>query len=352
MPGLVHKTSRKAGKPPGTLVFIGRRMQETVKMHVTDYTPSRIIDRDAKKVGECFPYMKKPTTTWINVTGVHDTEIIEKLGKCFGLHSLTMEDILNTGQRPKVDDFDKYLFIVLKMIRMEGKEIEIEQVSIVLGRGFVISFQEREGDVFNQIRERIKKKGSRFRKLGNDYLAYALMDAVVDNYFSVLENIGERIESMEEELVGNPNPKTLNEIHKLKRELIFLRKSVWPLREVISTIQRGDSKLFEKKTQMYLRDVYDHTIQVIDTIETFRDMVSGMLDIYLSSVSNRMNEVMKVLTIFASIFIPLTFVAGIYGMNFRYMPELDWEWGYPIVWLVIIMMSSTMLIYFRRKGWL
>ncbi len=352
MLGLVHKISKKSGKPPGTLVFIGKRMQESVKVHVTDYTPSRIIDRDAKKVEECFPYMKKPTTTWINVTGVHDTEVIEKLGKCFGLHSLTMEDILNTGQRPKVEEFEKYLFIVLKMIRMEAGGVEIEQVSIVLGKGFVISFQEREGDVFNQIRERIKKKGSRFRKLGNDYLAYALMDAVVDNYFSVLENIGERIESMEEELIGNPDPNTLNEIHRLKRELIFLRKSVWPLREVISTIQRGDSRLFGKRTQIYLRDVYDHTIQVIDTIETFRDMVSGMLDIYLSSVSNRMNEVMKVLTIFASIFIPLTFVAGIYGMNFRFMPELEWEWGYPMVWLVIILMSSSMLIYFRRKGWL
>ncbi len=352
MPRFIHKISKKSGKPPGTLVFVGKRKQETVKMHVTDYTPTKITERDAKKVEECFPYMKKPTTTWINVTGVHDTEIIERLGKCFGLHPLTMEDILNTGQRPKVEEFDKYLFIVLKMIRMESSEVEIEQLSIVLGRGFVISFQEREGDVFNQIRERINKKGSRFRKLGNDYLAYALMDAVVDNYFSVLENIGERIESMEEKLIGNPDPKTLNEIHKLKRELIFLRKSVWPLREVISTIQRGDSRLFGKKTQMYLRDVYDHTIQVIDTIETYRDMVSGMLDIYLSSVSNRMNEVMKVLTIFASIFIPLTFVAGLYGMNFKYMPELDWEFGYPMVWLVIILMSSTMLIYFRRKGWL
>jgi len=351
---LVQKVSKKAGKPPGALVFIGKKKQEKVKIHLMDYTASTFTEKDAKSVEECFTYMKKPTTTWINVSGIHDEDVVEKLGKRFGLHPLVLEDILNTGQRPKAEDFDKYMFIVLKMIYYNGgtNGIEIEQVSIVLGKGFVISFQEREGDVFNQIRERIRKKGGRFRSLGNDYLAYALMDAIVDNYFSVLENMGERIESIEDELVDNPNPKTLAEIHKLKRELIFLRRSVWPLRDVINNIQRGDSKLFTKKTQIYLRDVYDHAIRVSETIETFRDMVSGMLDIYLSSMSNRMNEVMKVLTIFAAIFIPLTFIAGIYGMNFRFMPELEWEWGYPMVWTIILLVSFTMLYYFRRKGWL
>jgi len=354
MSRLIKSAARKAGKPPGTLDFIGKKKQEKTKIHMIDYTKTKITENEVKRVEECYPMMKRPTTTWINVSGIHDVETIEKLGKSFNLHSLVLEDILNTNQRPKAEDFDRYMFIVMKMIKWKGDsgELDIEQVSLVVGKGFVISFQEKEGDVFDPIRQRIKKKGSRFRKMGNDYLAYALVDAVVDNYFSVLESIGEKIEEMEEELVGRPDPKILNEIHKLKRELIYLRKSVWPLREVIGSIQRTDSGLFGKASQMYLRDVYDHTIQVIDTIETFRDMVSGMLDMYLSSVSNRMNEVMKVLTIFASIFIPLTFVAGIYGMNFTHMPELDWEWGYPMVWIVIILMSATMLTFFRRRGWI
>lgn len=346
------KVSTKAGKPPGTIVFIGKKRQETPGIKVIDYNQQRITEKEAKTPEECFSYMKKPTSTWINVTGVHDTSVIEKLGRFFGIHPLTMEDMVNTNQRPKMEDYDEYLFLVLRMISYENDNLETEQVSIALGKRFLISFQEREGDVFNSLRERIRKGGTKIRKMGNDFLAYSIMDSIVDSYFSSLEAIGERIESMEEVLMKSPGPDVLKEIHKLKRELIILRKSVWPLREVISSLQRTESSLMGKQMGMYLRDLYDHTIQVIDTIETYRDMVSGMLDIYLSSVSNRMNEVMKVLTIFASIFIPLTFVAGIYGMNFRYMPELEWEWGYPMVWLVITGMIITMLAYFRRKGWL
>jgi len=261
---------------------------------------------------------------------------------------------MNTGQRPKMEDFGDYLFIVLKMLHYDEEEDETktEQVSLILSSKFVISFQENEGDVFDSVRDRIRSDRGRIRKMGVDYLAYSLIDAIVDNYFMVLEKIGEKIEDIEDEMVKNPTPEVLHTIHRLKRELIFLRKSVWPLREVISRLERWESPLIDKSIDIYLRDVYDHTIQVIDALETFRDMLSGMLDIYLSSVSNRMNEVMKVLTIIATIFIPLTLVAGIYGMNFKYMPELDWFWGYPMVYMIMLAIGVVMLIYFRKKKWL
>lgn len=265
-----------------------------------------------------------------------------------------MEDIANTGQRPKIEDFVDYIFVVLKMLDYDEKESEItvEQLSLILGPSWAISFQENVGDVFDPIRERIRGDQGRIRKMGSDYLVYALIDAVVDNYFIALERIGEKIEDIEDELVANPVPETLRAIHNLKRQMIVLRKSVWPLREVISRLERWESKLISKSTDIYLRDVYDHTIQVIDAIETYRDMLSGMLDIYLSSVSNRMNEVMKVLTIIATIFIPLTLVAGIYGMNFNYMPELKLSWGYPLVLSIMLAIGIVMLLYFRKKKWL
>jgi len=288
------------------------------------------------------------------VDGIHQVEVLELLGECFGLHPLVLEDILNTDQRPKMEDFSEYIFVVLKTFSYndQSDEVEPEQISLILGPSLVLSFQERAGDVFDPIRERIRNGKGRIRRMGADYLAYALLDSIVDHYFIVLEQVGEDVEFLEEELVTNPTPETLQTIHNLKREMIFLRKSVWPLREVIGALERGESSLIKESTGIYLRDVYDHTIQVIDTIETFRDMISGMLDIYLSSVSNRMNEVMKVLTIIATIFIPLTLVAGIYGMNFQYMPELGWRWGYPIVWLVMLVIGAVMLVYFRRKKWL
>ena len=236
----------------------------------------------------------------------------------------------------------------------DGKENEAksEQISIIFGADFVISFQEKEGDVFDAIRERLRSNKGRIRKLGTDYLAYSLIDAIVDNYFTILENLGEAIEEIEDRLVTNPTSETLQTIHDLKREMIFLRKSVWPLREVINRLERSESALINKSTFVYLRDVYDHTIQVMDAVETFRDMLSGMLDIYLSSVSNRMNEVMKVLTVIATIFIPLTFVAGIYGMNFRYMPELGQTWSYPAVLILMLVVALLMVVYFRRKKWI
>ena len=253
-----------------------------------------------------------------------------------------------------MEEYEGYIFLITKMLSYDEVEdkLRTEQFSLILGPNYIITFQEEVGDVFEMVRERLRKGKGRIRKLPPDYLAYALIDAVVDHYFLVLEKIGERVESLEEELVTNPNPETLQTIHHLKRELIFLRKSVWPMRELIGGLERGESSLVGEKTTVFLRDVYDHTIQVIDTVETLRDIVSGMLDVYLSSLSNKMNEVMKVLTIIATIFIPLTFIAGIYGMNFEFMPELKWHWGYPIVWVIIIAIAVIMLFYFRRKRWL
>ena len=354
MPRLIKKRSKKAGLSPGTLIHIGEKRAEKTRIRIIEYDEKIFHEREVAKMEECFPLKDAPNLTWINIDGIHQVEIIETLGKHFGLHPLLQEDILNTDQRPKVEDHDEHLFIVLKMLHYDDKEKEvtIEQVSIILGPQFVISLHEGDSDIFNLIRERIKNKIGRHRKMGADYLAYTLMDAIVDHYFIVLEKLGERIELIEEALVAKPTQETIREIHKLKRELIFLRKSVWPLREVVNTLEREEPPLIQVSVAPYLRDVYDHTIQVIETIETFRDMVSGMLGIYLSSVSNKMNEVMKVLTVIATIFIPLTFIVGVYGMNFKYMPELEWSWGYFAIWGVIVVVALGMLTYFGKKKWL
>jgi len=268
------------------------------------------------------------------------------------LHHLVLDDIVSVKQRPKIEDYDKYLFCVLKMIYYSKQKLRTEQISIVLGNGYVISFQEKEGDVFDDVRNRIGTEKSKIRKNGADYLMYSLMDSIIDNYFLVLENIGEKIEKIESVLLLRPSPDTLSQIYSLKRTLIYLRKSVWPLREVINKILRDENKLIKQETKIYYRDLYDHTIQVIDTIESYRDMSAGMLDIYLSSLSNKMNEVMKVLTIIATIFIPLTFLAGVYGMNFKYMPELNNQFSYPIIWGIMILVAVIMVYYFRRKKWI
>lgn len=354
MSNKIKKRSKKAGLSPGTLVHIGEKKTEKPKITIIDYDEAHFQEKEAKNVEECFPFKETPTVTWINVGGIHQVDIIKSLGDRFGMHPLILEDIVNTDQRPKMEDFENYIYIVLKMLEYneKGGEILTEQMSIIVGSNFVISFQEKEGDIFNPIRERIRNGKGRIRKMGSDYLAYALLDSIVDNYFLILEKLGEKIELLEEELISNPKPKTLQLIHYLKREMIFLRKSVWPLREVISNLERNESVLIKESTGIYLRDVYDHTIQVIDTIETFRDMLSGMLDIYLSSISNKMNEIMKVLTIIATLFIPLTFITGIYGMNFVYMPGLEWPLGFHTATLVMLAIGFLMLAYFWKKKWL
>ncbi|UCH33649.1 MAG: magnesium/cobalt transporter CorA [Armatimonadota bacterium] len=346
--------SSKVGLPPGTPVHIGEKKAERARLTVTDYDETATAERELAALDQCFALTGVPGVTWISVVGVHDVAVLQQIGDCFQVHPLVIEDISNTEQRPKLEDYQDYLFIVLKALDSPTDEGEVnaEQVSLIVGPNFVISFEERDSGLFDPVRERVRNGRGRLRKAGADYLAYALMDAIVDRYFVVLETIGEKVEDIEEELVTNPTTATLHTIHHLKREMILLRRSVWPLREVISGLSRGESHLIRDTTGVYLRDVHDHTIEVIDTIEALRDMVSGMLDIYLSSVSNRMNEIMKVLTIIATIFIPLTFLAGIYGMNFRYMPELAWHWGYPGLLAIMALAGGAMILYFRRRSWL
>ena len=349
----IKKISQKAGKAPGTLVHIGEQKTDKPRITVLDYDDVQLREKQLESIEEVFPLKDSPTTTWLNIDGIHDMELIEKIGVHFNIHPLILEDIVNSGQRPKTDDFDAYNYFVLKMLYLDQQsdEVRSEQVSLVLGNNYLISFQETEDDVFAQVRERIRKGKRRIRKNGCDYLAYALIDAVVDHYFVILESIGATMESLEEDLLTEPTQETLQSIHELKRELIYMRKQVWPLREMINTVLRGELSLVREETIMFFKDVYDHTIQIIDTIESYRDVLSGMLDLYLSTISNRMNEVMKVLTIIATIFIPVTFVAGIYGMNFKYMPELEWKWGYLAVWGIIVTIVLVMIGYFRRKKW-
>jgi len=342
------------GHPPGSLIADEAEPPKPLNLTLIQYGPEiPVKESQLKNLNNDLPFKENVPVSWLNIDGSHQIKILEELGAKLDIHPLILEDIHNTNQRPKLEDYARYLFLELNMLSWdeEQSQVEAEQISLLLGKTYLITFQESEKDVFDAVRKRIREGKSRLTNGGPDYLAYSLLDAVVDHYFIVLENIGEQIEFLEDELVKDPDPDTLHAIHDLKRELIFLRKSVWPLREVISALERGDSHLFQQSTLAYLRDVYDHVIQIIDTVETFREMASGMLDIYLSSVSNRMNEVMKVLTMIATVFIPLSFIVGLYGMNFQYMPELDWKWGYFMVWGVIIAVVVGMVIYFRRKKW-
>ena len=351
---LIRRSSQTAGLPPGSLEYVGEQRQEPPKLTIVNYDAERVEEREVPKLEECLPFKDSPTVTWINVAGIHRPELIEQLGACHGVHPLLLEDILNTEQRPKFEGSGDYLFVVLKALKLdpEAKQLAAEQVSLLLIPNGVISFQETGEDLFEAVTARIRNDRGRIRKAGADHLACALLDAVVDKYFAVLEQLAKHIEDLENELVDSPTSKTLHAIYKVKRELIFLRRSVWPLREVLSGLARGESALIEEATLPYFRDVHDHTIYVVDTTESFRDIISGMHETYLSTISNRMNEVMKVLTIIATIFIPLTFIAGIYGMNFEYMPELKWHWTYPVVWAVMAVVALSMLVYFRRKRWL
>ncbi len=350
---LFYKKARKSGLPPGTLVHVGEKKIEKTRITVLNFDEERFEEKEEASVEACFPYRDRSTVSWINIDGLHDVALIQKLGQHFGIHPLTLEDIVDTEQRPKLEDMGDYLFIILEMMLFNKAEnrMEAEQVSLVVSRNVVISFQEKTGDVFEGVRERIRNAKGRIRSMGQDYLAYALMDAIVDNYFIVLEDVGDQIESLEDEVMTHPTTETMQMLQKVKRRLLFLRKSIWPLREVIGGLERGESKLIMKKTHPYFRDIYDHTIQVVEMVETMRDMNSGMFDMYLSSISNRMNEVMKVLTIIATIFIPLTFIAGIYGMNFEFMPELKWRFGYFTVWGVMILLLIGMMFFFKKKKW-
>jgi magnesium transporter len=325
-----------------------------VRLTVFDYDAEHCAEISPKTIEECLGFRDTPTTTWINVDGVHQVDLVERLATHYQVHPVVLAGIVNTAQRPKVEDMGNYLFITVKMLRYDeaAKQVEAEHVSLIVGPRYVLSFQERPGDVFEVVRERLRTGTGRVRKEGADYLAYALIDLIVDAYFTILERLGERVESLEQRLVSRPEAASLRELNALKREMIYLRKTVWPVREVAAGLERGESPLIAASTRPYLRDLYDHAIHVIDTVETFRDMLSGMLDLYLSSASNRMNEIMKVLTIIATLFIPLTFLAGVYGMNFKYMPELDRWWAYPAVLGIMLACAAAMVAFFRRRGWL
>lgn len=353
MARLMRRIQKSAAVPPGTVEYVGEKRAEKVRITVFDFEESRVDEKELATVEECLPYRDTPRVSWINIDGLHDAQNLEKLGAHFGLHPLVLEDIVTTHQRPKVEDHQDYLYIVVKMLEYpEGAaHVSADQISIILGRNFVLSFQEREGDVWDPVRERIRKGAGRIRSAGSDYLAYRLIDAIVDNYFVVLEKIGDEIESLTDEVSEEPSRATLRRIHELRSETIFLRKLIWPMREVAGVLERAESALIKKPTVVYLRDVYDHTVQLIEAMESYRDLISGMHDLYLSTVSNRLNAVMKILTIFATIFAPLTFLAGIYGMNFKYFPEIGWKLGYPLFWLVAVVLSVTMMAVFRRKGW-
>lgn len=350
----IKTAAMKKGLHPGTLIHVGERKVENVRMTVIDYDRDMFVEREYKIVDECLEYADRDTVTWINVNGLHDTGIINRIGEHFGIHSLVLEDILDTDKRPELDDYVDYIFIILKMILVDKEtgRIDAEQVSMLLCRNTVISFQEGEGDVFETIRERIRTGKGRIRGAGADYLFYALTDAVVDNYFVALEEIGELIENIEDELLENPSGETLRDIYELKRELVLLRKYTFPLRELVHKFQISESPLIDANTKLYIRDLYDHAMQIMDTTDSYRDMIAGMLETYLSLASNRMNEVMKVLTVMATIFIPLTFIAGVYGMNFENMPELRHRLGYPGVMLLMLIVGLGMVYYFRRRKWI
>ncbi len=354
MPKSLSYASEKSGLPPGSLVHVGEVHKHEHKITVIDFNKTTLTQRTIKTIDELLPYKTTDTVTWVIIDGLKDVSIIDAIGQYFDIHALVLEDILNTHQRPKFEEFDDYLYIVIKALSLEADQfnVQYEQVSLLLLDKFVFTFKEKPDAIFDPIFSRLNNDKSHVRNLGTDYLVYVIMDAIVDEYFSLQDTFDELIESVEDDLLTNPSALTLNTIQKIKRELIFLRRSVSPMRELLASIQRSESPLLNDKTKRYFGDIYDHVIRVTEAMESYRDLITGMLDIYLSSVSNKMNETMKVLTVFASIFIPLTFIAGVYGMNFEYMPELKWRWGYPVLWLVFISVSVFLLKFFKKKNWL
>lgn len=360
--GTKKGTRKPPGQVPGTAIHTGIRRLDEVLLTVHDFDEEHFNSIPIQKIEKSEPYLDNPSKTWIQVRGLHDIDKLRPIWEYFSLHPLVQEDIVSTSQRPKVEPYPDHVFIVMRMVTHtngeEKKKLQSEQISFVLGKNYVLSFQESDEPVFDPILKRLEMTGTRLRRFGPDYLAYALVDTIVDHYFHALDVIGESIEEIEEDIIDNPKESHLQEIHSLRRDLIFFRKSVWSLRDGINSLIRDDSPLIKEDVKVFLRDVYDHIIQVIDSIENSREMVHGLYDMYMSGLSNRMNEVMKVLTIIATIFIPLTFIAGIYGMNFDpeaspyNMPELSWYWGYPVAMGVMVIITIFMFFYFRKKDWL
>lgn len=348
----MSEKTKHIGAPPGTIFYTGEDRSDRVKITLIEYNETDYHEKEYFDLSDCLLDVKPNMTKWINIDGIHNTQVIEKIGQLYNIHALTLEDIAHVDQRPKFEDYDHYVLAIMKMLSY-NTEVISEQLSIILLDNTVISFQELpDGDVFDIIRNRIRNSKGKIRKSGADYLCYALMDTVVDYYFYCIEKIGDKIEVIEEEIINDSNKKSLIELYNLKREMIFLRKQVWPMRDMISNLSRSQNKLIKDSNDIYYRDLNDHVIRIIDTVETYRDLLAGIMDIYLSTNSNKMNEVMKVLTIMSSIFIPVTFVVGVYGMNFEYMPELKTQNGYYIVWGIMIAIMLGLLFYFKRKKWM
>jgi magnesium transporter len=341
------------GLVPGSLVFIGEKKVENIRVRIIDFNKDSLIEEELKDIMQGSKFKDTNTVTWINIDGLHDLDVIKNVGKVFDLHPLLLEDILNTSQRPKMEEFDNCLFIVLKMLRYDNEKqiIHAEQLSIIIGHAFLITFQEKVGDVFEPVRDRIRKQKGRIRAAGIDYLAYALLDTVVDNYLYLISGFGEMIEDIEVGILEDTSGKSLEKINTYKREMSYIRKSVRPTKDFISKLARLDSEFIRDETKPFLNDLLDLTTQATEAIDMYREMLSDQLNIYNSNLSNKMNDVMKVLTIFAAIFIPLTFIAGIYGTNFEYVPELHFKYSYFIFWGVMITVAISMLLFFRRKGW-
>lgn len=345
----------KTGLAPGSLIYTGKVYSDKVHVEVIDYTDNRLQEVNILDVNELNNYNNPDTVTWINIQGLHDVSIIAKIGEMLGIHPLTLEDILDTQQRPKVEEYDDYLYISLKMINHAEKhnKIEVEQISIVMHKNFVICFQERPGDVFNDVRSRLRNGKGRARKRGVDYLGYMLLDIILDYYFETLDEVWNQIEYLEEIVVQKPERIKLTNIQVVRKDLIQLRRYMYPVRDVVHALSTRNVSYFQESTLMYLRDSHDHAVQVVENLDTYREILTSVMDLYLSQLSMKMNEVMKVLTIIATIFIPLTFLAGIYGMNFEHFPELTWQWAYPTGFYILSgAIVVIMLAYMKTKRWL
>lgn len=352
---LVRRQSKKPGLPPGTVVHTGPQKVERIRVSVLDFDEERCLElKDVTDPQAVFPMRDKPTITWVNIDGLHDTRLIETIGSHFGFHPLVLEDIAHVGQRPKLEEYDDYVYIVLYQLEWHGDEVMVteEQVSLIIGKNYVFSFQERPGDDFEAVRERLRAGKGKARHRGPDYLAYQLIDASVDNYFTILDRLGQVTEQVEIELLENPTQVTMHRMQQIKRELMVVRRAIWPLRDVLAGLLRTESPLVSEDTRIFLRDVHDHAVRVVESVEGLRDVLGGMIELYLAQVSLRTNEVMKVLTMMASIFIPLTFIVGVYGMNFDAMPELHWRFGYPFALGMMGVVSAALYGVFKGRRWI
>jgi len=339
---------------PGALVHVGEIHNAKSRISAFDYSKEGVQEFSIESISELLLYRESDSVTWVMIEGLTDISIIESVGQIFDIHPLVLEDILNTHHRPKFEEYDGYLYIVLKaLVSAKAKfYVTYEQVSILLLKNFVFTFKEKRDDLFLPVIQRIRSGKSRFRSLGADYLTYAILDLIVDQNFALIDSLAETIDSVEEKLLSNPTLDTLNTIKGVKREVAYIRRFISPLRDLLASLLRSESDIIDQKSRIYFKDVFDHVLHISEAMDSYRDIFSGLLDIYVSSVSNKMNEVMKVLTMFASIFIPLTFIAGIYGMNFDYMPELRWKWGYPLLWAIFIAIPVILLVYFKKRRWL